>query len=290
MQAATRMGDGQWPWRDFGWAYGPGEPLVVMAPLKAFGPSLLWWRLLRVAADADRRRCSCGRSARDERPRWASRPGPPPRSSPPSPTARTRRAGARVRARRRPARLPRGHPRGLGRRGSGGRGFWRPDVGATAALAAMAPRRWRRGKAVGTGEARGSASSRLGPRARRRCAVRAVRDRRRARRRSGRRWWPRRRATASGGGCRSPTASMAATRSTSCVAAALRRARGRDRRGGAGAQGAAEPCRPAHPCARRDRVLPLASRRGACPDAARARDRDRGDRGAASSCSAPCSR
>ena len=52
MQAATRMADGQWPWRDFGWSYGPGEPLVVMALGKAFGPSLLWWRLLRVAADA----------------------------------------------------------------------------------------------------------------------------------------------------------------------------------------------------------------------------------------------
>ena len=24
MQAATRMSHGQWPWRDFGWAYGPG--------------------------------------------------------------------------------------------------------------------------------------------------------------------------------------------------------------------------------------------------------------------------
>ena len=52
MQAATRMADGQWPWRDFGWAYGPGQPLVVMALGKLFGDSLLWWRLLRVAADA----------------------------------------------------------------------------------------------------------------------------------------------------------------------------------------------------------------------------------------------
>ena len=26
LQAATRMADGQWPYRDFGWAYGPGQP------------------------------------------------------------------------------------------------------------------------------------------------------------------------------------------------------------------------------------------------------------------------
>jgi O-antigen/teichoic acid export membrane protein len=52
MQAATRMASGQWPWRDFSWAYGPGEPLVVMAAGKLFAPSLIWWRLLRVAADA----------------------------------------------------------------------------------------------------------------------------------------------------------------------------------------------------------------------------------------------
>ena len=52
MQAATRMADGQWPWRDFGWAYGPGEPLFVMVANAIFGDSLLWWRLLRVASDA----------------------------------------------------------------------------------------------------------------------------------------------------------------------------------------------------------------------------------------------
>ena len=37
MQAATRMADGQWPWRDFGWAYGPGEPLFVMVANELFG-------------------------------------------------------------------------------------------------------------------------------------------------------------------------------------------------------------------------------------------------------------
>ena len=70
MQAATRMADGQWPWRDFGWSYGPGEPLVVMARGKLFDPSLLWWRLLRVAADATAAVLVYA-LVRDERPRWA---------------------------------------------------------------------------------------------------------------------------------------------------------------------------------------------------------------------------
>jgi hypothetical protein len=52
LQAATRIADGQWPYRDFGWAYGPGQPLVVALAFKAFGPSVIAWRLIRVAADA----------------------------------------------------------------------------------------------------------------------------------------------------------------------------------------------------------------------------------------------
>jgi hypothetical protein len=70
MQAATRMAGGQWPWRDFGWSYGPGEPLVVLALGKAFGPSLLWWRLLRVAADATAA-LLVYLLVRDRRPAWA---------------------------------------------------------------------------------------------------------------------------------------------------------------------------------------------------------------------------
>jgi hypothetical protein len=70
MQAATRMANGQWPWRDFSWAYGPGEPLYVMAMGKLFDPSLLWWRVFRVAADA-----TCAvlvwALARPAGPRWA---------------------------------------------------------------------------------------------------------------------------------------------------------------------------------------------------------------------------
>ena len=52
LQAATRITDGQWPYADFGWAYGPGQPLVVALWFKAFGPSVIAWRVVRVIADA----------------------------------------------------------------------------------------------------------------------------------------------------------------------------------------------------------------------------------------------
>jgi hypothetical protein len=52
LQAAQRIADGQLPYRDFWWNYGPGQPLLLALPIKLFGPSLLWWRLLRVVVDA----------------------------------------------------------------------------------------------------------------------------------------------------------------------------------------------------------------------------------------------
>ena len=52
MQGAARILDGQWPYADFGWPYGPGEPGAVAALSWVFEPSVAWWRLLRVAADA----------------------------------------------------------------------------------------------------------------------------------------------------------------------------------------------------------------------------------------------
>ncbi len=51
LQAAQRIADGQWPWRDFWWNYGPAQPLLLAVPAKLFGPSLLWWRLLRLLLD-----------------------------------------------------------------------------------------------------------------------------------------------------------------------------------------------------------------------------------------------
>lgn len=52
MQAAARIGSGQWPYADFGWPYGPGHPLLIALANQAFGTSVLWWRLVRTASDA----------------------------------------------------------------------------------------------------------------------------------------------------------------------------------------------------------------------------------------------
>jgi hypothetical protein len=52
MAAVDRIAGGQWPYADFAWPYGPGHPLVLAAMAETFGPSVLWWRLVRVAADA----------------------------------------------------------------------------------------------------------------------------------------------------------------------------------------------------------------------------------------------
>ena len=49
---ARRIADGQWPYRDFWSNYTPGQPLLLAALVKLFGPSLLWWRIVRVAIDA----------------------------------------------------------------------------------------------------------------------------------------------------------------------------------------------------------------------------------------------
>ena len=48
LAAAERIADGQWPYRDFWWNYGPGQPLLL-AP---FDGSLIAWRVIRVLADA----------------------------------------------------------------------------------------------------------------------------------------------------------------------------------------------------------------------------------------------
>jgi hypothetical protein len=47
-----RIADGQWPYRDFWSNYTPGQSLVIALLVKLFGPSLLWWRIVRVAVDA----------------------------------------------------------------------------------------------------------------------------------------------------------------------------------------------------------------------------------------------
>ena len=49
---AQRIASGQWPYRDFWSNYAPGQAVVLAGLVKLLGPSLLWWRLLRVAVDA----------------------------------------------------------------------------------------------------------------------------------------------------------------------------------------------------------------------------------------------
>ncbi|MGI8594273.1 MAG: hypothetical protein ACR2ML_07925, partial [Solirubrobacteraceae bacterium] len=52
LQAAQRIADGQLPYRDFWTSSGPGQPLALGALTKLFGPSLLTWRLVRLALAA----------------------------------------------------------------------------------------------------------------------------------------------------------------------------------------------------------------------------------------------
>jgi hypothetical protein len=52
LQAARRVSQGQLPYRDFLWAYGPAQPYLLGGLFKALGVSLLDWRVLRVLADA----------------------------------------------------------------------------------------------------------------------------------------------------------------------------------------------------------------------------------------------
>jgi hypothetical protein len=52
LQAADRIAGGGWPYADFTWGYGPGQPLLVALLSDLLGRSVLIWRLVRVVADA----------------------------------------------------------------------------------------------------------------------------------------------------------------------------------------------------------------------------------------------
>ncbi len=52
LSAARRVSEGQVPYADFTWAYGPVAPYMLGGLFKLFGISLLQWRILRVLADA----------------------------------------------------------------------------------------------------------------------------------------------------------------------------------------------------------------------------------------------
>ena len=52
LQAGVRIANGQLPYRDFYANYGPGQYYLVGGLDFLFGPSLLTWRIVRVALDA----------------------------------------------------------------------------------------------------------------------------------------------------------------------------------------------------------------------------------------------
>lgn len=52
LQAARRVMQGELPYRDFLWPYGPAHPYLLAGLFKLFGVSLLDWRILRVLSDA----------------------------------------------------------------------------------------------------------------------------------------------------------------------------------------------------------------------------------------------
>ena len=132
---ARRIADGQWPYRDFWANYAPGQPLLLAALVKLFGPSLLWWRIVRVAIDATvsvlafayvRRRAGTGWAlgawvAVAGAMAWPSGPGP-------NAPALALALGALLLARRAP--VGAGALAGLAI-------FVRPEIGLAAALGAM---------------------------------------------------------------------------------------------------------------------------------------------------------
>lgn len=167
MQAAARLGDGQWPWRDFSWAYGPGQPLFVLVS----GDSLFSWRVLRVAADATAA-VLVWALVRDVRPRWAkwawlaaAVTAAQPTSANPTAPAMAFALGAVLCA-------TRGRPAWAGALAAAA-AFWRPDIGVIAAVAAagvFALGEWhhRAREAGASGEVRRASDRFLGARSRNR--------------------------------------------------------------------------------------------------------------------------
>src|SRR3954470_11039805 len=136
MQGASRILDGQWPYRDFGWPYGPGQPLAVAGLAWLFDPSVAWWRLVRVAADATAALAVWGLVRRDAGERWAlagwfaaAVTVAQPTSANPFPIALALSLCAVLAAAHGRA-VPAGLLAALA-------AFWRPDFGAVAGLAAV---------------------------------------------------------------------------------------------------------------------------------------------------------
>jgi hypothetical protein len=71
LSAARRVGDGQVPYRDFLWSYGPAQPYLLAGLAKLFGASLLWWRVLWMFACAGVAVVAHTLVRRGAGPRWA---------------------------------------------------------------------------------------------------------------------------------------------------------------------------------------------------------------------------
>src|SRR3954471_16754987 len=71
LSAARRVGDGQVPYRDFLWSYGPAQPYLLAGVAKLLGGSLLWWRVLWMLAVAGVAVAAWGLVGREAGPRWA---------------------------------------------------------------------------------------------------------------------------------------------------------------------------------------------------------------------------
>ena len=137
LQAASRIAAGQWPYGDFGWPYGPGQPLLVAAAFKALGPSVLWWRLVRVAADASTALIVWALVRRRAGERWALAGFAAAAVTVAQPTSANPEAPALAFALGALLAAAAGRDTAAGVL-TGFAVFWRPDVGAAAALAAVA--------------------------------------------------------------------------------------------------------------------------------------------------------
>jgi hypothetical protein len=143
LQVATRVSDGQWPYADFGWAYGPGQPLLIALAFKAFGPSVVAWRVVRVVVDATIALLVWWLVRREAGPRWAlvawaaaATTIAQPTSANSAPWALALGLGAVAAA------AGGAHPSARRAAAAGVlaalAAFWRPDLGAVAAVAAVA--------------------------------------------------------------------------------------------------------------------------------------------------------
>ena len=158
LQAATRVTDGQWPYADFGWSYGPGQPLLIALAFKLLGPSVIWWRLVRVAADATAALLAWRLTGRVAGPRWALAAWAAAALVAAQPTSANPAAVAFALALAALA-VAAGGDRATPRRAASAgalaalAGFWRPDFGLVAAAAVVAALLVRRRAPGGAGAA-----------------------------------------------------------------------------------------------------------------------------------------